>query len=191
MNIILFVFLNFLFISSLSAEIVYKSVDANGNVSFSDYRIEEAEEIRIKTPQIINAPKAWISKPILSKDKPNKFNYTNLTIDNPKDDTTIHSGKVNITVTLKPALIENDVIVLFMDGKEVLSGKSLNFSLENVDRGTHKIYVTVKNEVSKVLKRSAEIIFHVRRVVQLSPKLSSDSKLITPLNPPRPTILNP
>ena len=166
MNIILFVLLDFLFISSLSAEIVYKSVDANGNVSFSDYRIEEAEEIRIKTPQIINAPKAWISKPILSKDKPNKFNYTNLTIDNPKDDTTIHSGKVNITVTLKPALIENDVIVLFMDGKEVLSGKSLNFSLENVDRGTHKIYVTVKNEVSKVLKRSAEIIFHVRRVVQ-------------------------
>ena len=73
MNIILFVFLNFLFISSLSAEIVYKSVDANGNVSFSDYRIEEAEEIRIKTPQIINAPKAWISKPILSKDKPNPF----------------------------------------------------------------------------------------------------------------------
>ena len=29
---------------------------------------------------------------------------------------------------------------------EGMSGKSLNFSLENVDRGTHKIYVTVKND---------------------------------------------
>jgi hypothetical protein len=86
---------------------------------------------------------------------------------------------------LMPKLLENDVIVLFMDGKEVQRGKSLSFLLENVDRGTHEIYMTIENQVKKVIKRSAKIIFHVRRVVQLSPEIRTDPKVITPLNPPK------
>ena len=187
MKIIFFLLLNFFFISFLPAEIIYKTIDAEGNVSFSDDRTKEAEEIIIKTSKAINASKAQSSKAILPKDKPNKFNYTNLTIDIPKDDATIHSGggNVNIKAMLMPKLLENDVIVLLMDGKEVQRGKSLSFLLENVDRGTHEIYMTIENQVKKVIKRSAKIIFHVRRVVQLSPEIRTDPKVITPLNPPK------
>ncbi len=188
MKIISFLFLNFFFISFLPAEIIYKTIDAEGNVSFSDDRTEEAEEIRIKTSKAINASKAQSSKVSLPKDKLKKFNYTNLTIDIPKDDATIHSGggNVNIKAMLMPKLLENDMLVLLMDGKEVQRGKSLSFLLENVDRGTHEIYMTIENQVKKVLKRSAKIIFHVRRVVQLSPEIRTDPKVITPLNPPKP-----
>ncbi len=175
MNIKLLLSLIFLFVTYVHAETVYKTVDAEGNIVFSDVPSDGAEEITIKKAQAINPPKARSFKLSPAEDKPNKFNYTKLTIDNPENDATIHGGdgNVNITATLEPELNENDVIVLFMDGKEMLSGRSAQFLLANVDRGTHSISVAVKNEDDNVLKRSDKVTFHVRRTSLLSPTNNS------------------
>lgn len=157
------------------AETVYKAVDAEGNTVFSDVPSEGAEEIKIKKAQAINPPKARSFKLSPAEDISKKFNYTKLAIAKPENDSTIHGGdgNVNITVTLEPELNENDVIVLSMDGKEMLSGRAPQFLLANVDRGTHTLSVVVKNEVDKVLKRSAKVTFYVRRVSIFSPNRTS------------------
>jgi len=187
MNIKLLISLIFLFVTYVHAETVYKAVDADGNIVFSDVPSEGAEEIKIKKAQAINPPKARSFKLSPERDNSKKFNYTKLVIASPENDSTIHGGEgnVNIAVTLEPELNEKDVMVLSMDGKEMLSGKAPQFLLANVDRGTHSISVVVKNEDEIVLKRSAKVTFHVRRIAQLSPELRPDPKVVTPLNPPK------
>jgi Domain of unknown function (DUF4124) len=187
MNIKFLLLISLMVVPFVNAETVYKTVDADGNTVFSDVPSAGAEEIKIKEAQAINIPKARSFKLSPPEEKPKNSNYTKLTIIGPENDATIHGGEgnVNITVTLEPDLDEKDVIVLFMDGKEMLSGRAPQFLLENVDRGTHTITVVVKNEDDKVLKRTAKVTFHVRRITQLSPELTPDSKVETPLNPPK------
>ena len=187
MNIKFLLFISLIIVPLAYAETVYKTVDAEGNIVFSDVPSEGAEEIKIKKAQAINPPKARSFKLSPAEDISKKFIYTKLAIASPENDSTIHGGEgnVNISVILEPKLQEGDVIVLSMDGKEMLSGKAPQFLLENIDRGTHSISVVVKNEGDKVLKRSAEVIFHVRRTAELSPGLRSDPGVVTPLNPPK------
>ncbi len=187
MNIKFLLFISLIFVPIVQAETVYKTIDAEGNIVFSDTPSAGAEEIKIKEAQAIKPPKARSFKLSPDEDISKKFNYTKLAIASPENDSTIHGGEgnVNITVTLEPDLEENDIIVLSMDGKEMLSGRSPQILLENVDRGTHTISVVVKNEVEKVLKRSAKVTFHVRRIAQLSPEFKSAPDVVTPLNPPK------
>jgi len=187
MNVKFLLFVSLIFVPLAYAETVYKTVDAEGNTVFSDAPSEGAEEIKIKKAQAINPPKARSFKLSPEEDISKKFNYTKLVIASPENNSTVHGGDGNVTisVTLEPELTEKDVIVLFMDGKEMLSGRAPQFLLENVDRGTHSISVVVKNEDDKVLKRSAKVTFHVRRIAQLSPELKSDPNVLTPLNPPK------
>ncbi len=187
MNIKSLLFISLIFVPLAYAETVYKTVDADGNIVFSDVPSAGAEEIKIKKAQAINSPKSRSFKLSPAEEKSKKFKYTKLVIVSPENDSTIHGGEgnVNITVTLEPELNEKDVMVLFMDGKEMLIERAPHFLLENVDRGTHTVSVVVKNEDDKVLKRSAKVTFHVRRITQLSPALRSDPKVVTPLNPPK------
>ncbi|MFT5395364.1 MAG: hypothetical protein ACI85N_000548 [Gammaproteobacteria bacterium] len=182
MNIKFLLFISLIIVPSAYSETVYKAVDADGNTVFSDVPSEGAEEIKIKKAQAINLPKARSFKLSPAEDKSKKFNYTKLAIVSPANDSTIHGGdgNVNITVTLEPELNEKDVIVLSMDGKEMLSGRAPQFLLANVDRGMHTISVVVKNEDDKVLKRSAKVTVHVRRTSQLLPGLRPDAKVVTP-----------
>ncbi|GJM04848.1 MAG: penicillin-binding protein [marine bacterium B5-7] len=187
MNIKLLLFISLIVVPVAYAKTVYKTVDAEGNIVFSDVPSEGAEEIKIKEAQAINPPKARSFKLSPPEDSLTKFQYTKLAITSPENDSTIHGGEgnVSITVVLEPELTENDVMALFMDGIEIRSGRDSQFLLENVDRGTHSIYVVVKNEVDKALKRSAKVTFHVRRVSQLSPELKPNPEVVTPLNPPK------
>tara|TARA_R110000782_G_scaffold13730_22_gene40360 strand:+ start:3209 stop:3790 length:582 start_codon:yes stop_codon:yes gene_type:complete len=190
MNIKFLLFISLIFSSVAYAKTVYKTVDAEGNIVFSDVPSAGAEEIKIKEAQAINSPKVRSFKVSPPEDTPVKFQYTRLAIISPENDSTIHGGEgnVNIAVVLEPKLTENDAMSLFMDGKEVLSGRDSQFLLANVDRGTHSIYVVVKNEVDKVLKRSAKVTFHVRRASRLSPGLRSNPEVVTSLNPPKSVI---
>ena len=165
MKIKFLLFISLIFIPAVYEETVYKTVDAEGNAVFSDAPSAGAEEIKVKEAQTINPPKARSFKLSPPEDNSKKFNYTKLVIINPENESTIHGGEgnVNITVTLEPELTEMDVMVLYLDGKEMLSGKAPQFLLTNVDRGTHSISVAVKNKLDKELKRSAKVTFHVRR----------------------------
>jgi len=187
MNIKLLLFFSLIFVPLTYAETVYKTVDAEGNIVFSDVPSEGAEEIKIQKAQAINPPKARSFKLSPAEEISKEFNYTKLTIASPENDESIHGGdgNVNIAVILEPEINENDVLVLSMDGNEMLSGMAPQFLLENVDRGTHTISVVVKNEKDKVLKRSAKVTFHVRRIAQLAPEFRTDPEVVTPLNPPR------
>jgi uncharacterized protein DUF4124 len=152
------------------AETVYKTRDAEGNIIFSDVPSEGAETIEIEEAQTISIPEPKrIGDRPTTKLVPEETDYSQLKIITPENDATIRSneGIVNINVEITPELDEEHVLVFLLDDEEVSSGKSLQYSSTNLDRGTHSITVEVKNEKDKVLKRSDKQVFHLHKQSKL------------------------
>ncbi|MGB1800832.1 MAG: DUF4124 domain-containing protein, partial [Gammaproteobacteria bacterium] len=136
MRLLSFVFLNLFlgffgsfFIHGSVAETVYKTVDENGNVIFTDKPSEEAETIKIQELEnTIDNPNPAKYKP--SSPKAEKFSYQSFTVISPENGAGIrsNSGNVNISLSLKPALNPGHKIVISLDGKQV--GTGLGASLQ-------------------------------------------------------------
>lgn len=169
MNIKILLILNIVFSSFVYAETVYKTVDAEGNIIFSDEDIEGAEKIELEEPQTISIPEIKSGYRSTTKLVPKEIEYTQLEIISPKNDTTIRSneGKINIKVKIMPVLEKDNFIVFLLDGREVSTGKSYEYLLSDLDRGTHTVSVLVKNEKDAILKRSEQLVIHLRKESKL------------------------
>ena len=192
MKIKILLVLNLVFVTFVSAETVYKSRDSEGNIIFSDVSVEGAEEIEIKEAQTINIPEVkGVDNRPAKKLTPDEINYTRFEITSPENESTIRSneGIAAINIEMAPSLDEKHLIVLMLDGKEVSSGKSLQLSLTALDRGSHTVTAVVKNEKDKVIKRSNQLIFHLRKDSKLFKNRSNentstpDSVSTTPASP--------
>jgi uncharacterized protein DUF4124 len=163
MRLILSLLLVF-FITCPGAETVYKTVDDDGNIIFTDKPSENAEEIKLQELQTIDNP-----NPIRSTPRPRQTDkgslYKTFFIANPANDSGIRSnnGSVSISVSLEPTLRPGHKIIISMDGKEIGSGTSV--SLQNVDRGTHSISASVVDGDGKKLI-STSSTFSLLRVGQ-------------------------
>ncbi len=174
---------------SAYTDTVYKSMDEEGNIIFTDKPSEGAEKIEIKKAPAVNFPDVPAFKKSTSGKKDKKGQQRKVTISSPGNDETIQSnpGSLTVTTTLEGSLKENEELVLYMDGKKIHSGKSNQFSLTNIDRGTHDLYVELVSADGKTAIRSDKIQFHMRRVSKLkNSDSSSKSSDVTPLNPPKP-----
>lgn len=163
--------LSFLLSVSIQADI-YKYIDEEGNVVFTDRPYPAAERIKTDKVQTIEAPapRPAATQPVAPEeaDEPEKKGYTKLEITSPKNDSSVrdNAGNILINVALAPALDAGagDSLVLYMDGKMVSAGPGTQFSLKNVDRGTHSISVAVVDKDTKELKRSSPVKFTLQRI---------------------------
>lgn len=149
MRLLIPVFLGFFFHCSV-AETVYKTVDENGNVIFTDKPSEEAETIKIQELEnTINNPNPGKYKP--SSPKLESFSYKSFTVTSPENGAGVrsNSGNVSISLSLEPALNPGHKIVISMNGKQI--GTGLSASVQNVDRGTHSISAKVIDRDGKSL----------------------------------------
>ncbi len=153
MRLILFSLLAF-FVCCVGSETVYKTVDDDGNIIFTDKPSKNSEEVKLQELQTIDNPNPI---PVRSTPKPRQANedegsiYKSFFVANPANDSGIRSnnGSVSISISLEPSLRTGHKITILMDGKEVGSGTSV--SLQNVDRGTHNISASVVDESGKKL----------------------------------------
>jgi len=148
---------------------IYKSVDEEGNVIFTDKPSPDAEKIIIKEVQTIDAPKVQPNKEALpaAAEEEKLVGYSKVEIISPEDDTGIRANDGNITITtvVEPALNQEagDALAFYMDNKLVSTGSGTQLSIKNVDRGTHSLSVAVVDKDGKELIRSASISFSVLR----------------------------
>ena len=145
-----------------SAE-VYRSVDEQGNVTFTDKPGPGAEPIEIKEAQTVRIPPApdIDYSPKKEPEKP----YTEVTILSPQNDQAIRddAGSVTVNVGVKPGLQPADNMVLFLDGKEIMLGKAMAKAFSGLDRGTHTVRAAVKDANGKVQQSSSTVSFHLLR----------------------------
>lgn len=147
---------------------VFKTKDENGNTVYTDQASEQAEEIKVDTPQTFTAPKPVTSLSPKPKEVETGPAYKSLMITSPEHDTAIRNNAGNITVTLsvEPALQPNHSIEVLVDGV-VASTKasSAPVSLTNLDRGTHQFQARiVENESGEILQTSNSVSTTLLRV---------------------------
>ena len=160
-----------LFISlAVSAE-VYRSVDKQGNVIFSDTPTDNAVKIELQEsyvytpPVIVDLDDDKPAPPPVESEVPN---YA-LMITAPSQDEAIreNAGNVTISSTIMPELNteRGDRLIFTLDGKlKSTVQDSTSYTFTNIDRGSHIAVVSVVDKTGKVLKSSKSILFHLQRV---------------------------
>ncbi|ABO25425.1 conserved hypothetical protein [Shewanella loihica PV-4] len=134
---------------------IYKWVDKDGKVHYSDTPVENSTQVEFKenTENQIKLPPPAVREPLTpAKEEPKEL--YKLSISSPSEEETLRDNNGNITVigSITPDLAAGHVLVLLMDGKVVSTPQaSPVFTLENVDRGEHKFEIKALAQNGKQL----------------------------------------
>jgi hypothetical protein len=162
-----------LIVGSAQAEKVYKVIQPDGTVEYTDAppADEPAKEIRVEPINTIEAPAPSAGSSGQPTDSA-QAGYSEVRITSPANDVSIrdNAGNVNVDVSLEPALRSGDKIDLLLDGQSVGGGKKTAITLTDMERGTHSLQALVKDASGKVVARSNTVTFTLqRRSVILQP----------------------
>ena len=155
---------------------VYKSINAAGEVVYSDTPTQGAEvmelpELPTYTPPPLPEPVAGNTEPV------EKSAYTNLVFVKPEDDATVRSnqGIINAELKLTPALRtrSNNRVQFYLDGEPYgAPGSSLRITMGNVDRGEHILTASVLDASGEVIISSDPVVVHLHRHTLNNPSQS-------------------
>lgn len=179
--------LYFLLPSVIYADNIYKVIDNENNVIFTDRPTNKAKKIELKEASSISPPKPISYPKKITKNTNDAFKYTRLSIIEPKNNETIYNNQGDVTIKFlsEPKIRDTDKIILSIDNKDYVSAEQ-QYDLHNVDRGTHTIKAVLIGENKEKLISSDTIVFYMRRIINLSPEMRPNPNVESPLNPPRP-----
>lgn len=146
-------------------EKVYKKINPDGSVEFTDVPTGNSEEIKVKEPTTYHAPKINLprEKPKASK---SALVYSDIRIITPTQDQTYtdNTGNVTVQVSLTPGLNTlSKHRVRYQLGDETRTSTSLSETFANVERGSHQLQVTVVDAEGEAISPVATTTFHVKR----------------------------
>jgi hypothetical protein len=151
------------------AATVYKWVDENGVVHYSDQPHENAQKVELKAPQTYSSPKT--SAPAQSsRSTPARKSsapvYQSCTVSEPANEQAfLNTDTVTAGVTVQPVVRPGDTAVVTLDGSPVpgVPPSGGQFTISPVDRGTHTIQMVVKDSDGTTVCSSAPVTFYVRQ----------------------------
>lgn len=146
---------------------VYKSVDENGRVIFTDIQPSDkpAELIRVQptntTPKVADD-----AKNSGADDKAaSTAAYTRFVITSPANNQTMEYdvSSVDVTLALEPALQEGHQVQFILDGKPYDEpGTTLSTRFGNLPRGTHSVQALVLDAKGKRIKSTRVVKFTIQ-----------------------------
>lgn len=156
------------FIAAPAMAEVYRNVDAQGNVTYSDEPSDGAEEVKVKPVTTITLPKpADVREPERLRKEVEKEGsvYDSVRILAPKNDEAFHSGSGDVAfrVTSAPGLREGHRYEVTLDGQPVGQTTSNTLTVRNVFRGTHNAGVHIIDEKGVQVKTGDVVRFTIHR----------------------------
>lgn len=147
---------------------VYRQVDANGNVTYTDEPGDNAERVDVKPVTTITMPKPQTVREQLEEEDDgigDQEAYESVSFASPGDEEAFHSGSGNVEfrVTSDPALRQGHQFEITLDGQPVGQTRSGSVTVNNVFRGTHNAGVNVINQEGKRIYTGDKITFTVHR----------------------------
>jgi hypothetical protein len=180
MRAILFTLMSLACTATMAASI-YKWVDEDGIVHYSDQPHENAEKVQLKAAQTYSAPKTSPGPADAAKPARPAAVYTGCSVSMPTDDQVfIDTPEITAGVTVQPTIRPGDQVIVTMDGQRIpgVPAEGGQFTISPIDRGTHSLQMEVQDVKGKTLCQSTAVTFHVRQPSVLAPQ--------NPLNPNRP-----
>lgn len=158
---------------------VFRWVDEEGVVHFSDRPHEGAEIVELQEAQKFSAPAVSRQRsttqesPESGAEEGDEEGYTGLRILRPGQDEVLWNtgGIVDVQVDAEPQLQTGHSIKLFLDGQPVsgLEGGTTNFQLTDVFRGTHNLRAEIHDADGNGLFQSVAISFTVQQTSVQNP----------------------
>lgn len=164
--------MSLLLLASAGSAEIFKTVDANGNVSFSDKAPEGSEAVDLKpanTLPAVSVPEAAAGE---QEAEEGAASYSTLRIASPADDSAVEHGPgdFKVSVDIQPDLAKGHALQLYLNGAAYgAPSNRASFMLRGVDRGTHKLQVRILDDKGYSLKKSGTISVHVFRPSVLAP----------------------
>ena len=153
---------------SIAQAEMYKSLDENGEVVYSDKPPTlDAKEIKLP-PITVQTPVKTSPKPkSVTKPKLPPYVYSDMQFSSPENDENIYGndGAIAYALIVTPTLntVLKHYLTIKLDGKVVIEKtSSLNGSLNDVDRGSHHLSADIHDANGTIL-RSASMSFHVHK----------------------------
>jgi len=148
---------------SCLAQTMYRWVDAQGVVHYSDQPQPGAQAIPVPSAQTYRAPPAAPAAPAV---------YESCAITQPAADANLFAPEaVNISVQVVPSLRPGDRFNVTFDGSALPSSPgAMNFELPAPERGEHTINATVTSPEGQTLCSAPAVSFSVQRPSLNSPQ---------------------
>jgi hypothetical protein len=149
---------------------VYKWVDENGVVHYSDQPHSDAQKVEVPAAQTyqgaasVPAPPAGPTAPPASTQPASA--YQGCAITQPTNDQTFTNvDSLSIVVRTDPGLQAGDQVFLMLDGQPLNGGKPTGsqFTLSPVDRGSHSVQAVVRNDQGGVMCQTPGVTFNVHQ----------------------------
>jgi hypothetical protein len=166
----LFAFVGLLLLNPVADAAVYKTVDANGNVSYTDEPVGDQQPVALPPLSTVPPPRYnTVTKPAdTHPDNELTAAYQKIVLAAPAPEETVRDNTGNVTVSaLTEPVLDTTAghrLQFFLDGqsegKPTTSGRSL---YQNLDRGTHTAEVAVVDASGRELGRSDSVRFYVHR----------------------------
>ncbi len=148
---------------------VYKTVDKDGNVSYSYAPNSEgstSEKIEVSPTNIMPAGKSISLKSQPKKRASSNTSKYSINILSPSNEFSVPPGQRDliIAVSLQPQLKHGDHIGYYMNGELLGKNTYNNFSIPEISRGEHKLSAKVIDTKGNILSTSGSITVFVHRV---------------------------
>ena len=154
-----------LVIVNIAGAELYKGLDVEGNVVYSDEPFDDAEKFTPPPISVVDTPKAGTDEKVAETEKPAEFKYMSFDIISPTSNQTIRNDPdVTVSLKLKPGLNteENHNIWMLLDGKPVVKNtQSLTLQLGRLDRGAHQLQAQIRNKEGKIVVRTRTTIVFI------------------------------
>ena len=147
------------FVSTLFADNVFSWKDTKGVVHYGDTPPEQSNAKAVTLPELtIVKDFGKLYKPMLiererggEKKEMMKNPYAFFRILAPRNKQAIRAndGDVTVMLSVKPKLLPNHILSVFLDGKKMAEGSLRMVNLTNLDRGEHKVYSVVTEKVKR------------------------------------------
>jgi len=151
---------------------VYRQVDAEGNVTFSDQPFSGADAIQVKPVTTITMPKMqdMEQREPPPQQQPPSLLYERVRIVYPRNNEAFHSGNgdVQFNVVSSPQLRDGHKYEVTLNGQPVGQSTSGTILVQQVDRGTHQAGVSIVNHLGAQIGSGTGITFTIHRPSRLN-----------------------
>ena len=157
--------------ASTAGAVLYKGVDAEGNVVYSDKPFDDAEKFTPPPISVMDAAKAKVDGKPAEEKKPVEFKYISFDIASPANNQTIRNqSEVAVSLKLKPGLNteKNHSIWMLVNGKPVVkNAQSLSLQVGRLNRGANELQAQIRDAQGKIVVRTRTTVVFVHQTSAL------------------------
>jgi hypothetical protein len=155
------------FLAQLSTADVYKTVDKDGKIKYTDRpSTENAEKMKLREINTVpGAEPLPESTPVATYDSRTAELQYQIGIISPRSDVIIPVGQrdLAIAINLNPGLQQGHLLVYFMNGELLEETTMNNIIVKDVPRGTHTLVVEAIDANGQSLGTSPPVVVNVIR----------------------------